>query len=426
MAPPASNMLRILRLATEQRASDIYLAAHSPVTLRIEGRCVPANQQALPPGLPMALLQEILPADQLAALRASGELNTAYELPGTGNFRISAMRQRGAYSAVIRHIPERIPTLASLGVPAVLRELVMQQRGLVLLVGAAGAGKSTTLAAMIEHRNRQAGGHILTVEDPIEYRFRNDKAIINQREVGADTESFATALRNGLRQAPDLIMIGEIRDRGTMDAALMYAQTGHLCLATLHASNSQHALHRILSFYALETRSALLGDLAAALRAIVSQRLIPGVDGKRVLASEVLLNTNLVADLIRKGDVSGVREAMDKAMAEGSCTFEDSIARLVQAHRITREEGLAYADSATNLLWRLQNATAQPQAVLPEDGEAADNAPAFVELSVAVAASDYADPAFAPTAAAAFLDSAPGALDDAPRAAAADGPPTAK
>jgi ABC-type oligopeptide transport system ATPase subunit len=231
----------------------------------------------------------------------------------------------------------------------------MEKRGLLLVVGATGSGKSTTLASMIDSRNEQLTGHILTIEDPVEYQFKNKKSIVNQREIGSDTQSLQTALKNALRQAPDVILIGEIRDRETMSAAIAYAQSGHLCLATLHGNNSYHALNRILSFYPVEVRPTMLGDLASALKAMVSQRLVRTVEGGRVPAVEVMLNTKLVAELMEKGDFSGVKEAMEKSMAEGSQTFEEDMARLIMEGKVDRKEGLAYADSPTNLMWRLQN-----------------------------------------------------------------------
>ncbi|MBC7939777.1 MAG: Flp pilus assembly complex ATPase component TadA, partial [Chitinophagaceae bacterium] len=248
-----------------------------------------------------------------------------------------------------------IPALETLGVPPLMSKLILDKRGLILMVGATGTGKSTTLASMIEWRNQQMTGHILTIEDPIEFLFSNKKSIVNQREVGRDTQSLQIALKNALRQAPDCILIGEIRDRETMTSAISYALSGHLVLATLHANNSYHALGRILSFYSPEARPTLLADLAAGLRAVVSQRLLRASIGGRVPAVEVLLNTKLVSELIEKGDLSAVKEAVEKSMAEGSRTFEEDIARLIGEGLISRDEGLAYADSPTNLLWRLQN-----------------------------------------------------------------------
>ena len=348
-------MERILRLMADKKASDVYLTAHAPAMIKINGQTIPINSQVLPPEAPRNLLSEIIPSTRMEELQETGELNMAVPLEALGNFRVSAFRQRGNVAVVIRFIPGDIPALDSLNVAPVLADLVMEKRGLVLMVGATGAGKSTTLAAMIDHRNECASGHVLTIEDPIEYVYKNKKSVVNQREIGPDTASLQIALKNALRQAPDVILIGEIRDRETMSAAIAYAQSGHLCLATLHANNSYQALNRILSFYPVEVRPTMLGDLAAALRAIVSQRLLRTHTGSRVPAMEVLLNTSLIADLIQKADFSGVREAMEKSLADGSQSFEQDLARLINDGLVTRNEGLAQADSPNNLLWRLQN-----------------------------------------------------------------------
>jgi twitching motility protein PilU len=283
---------------------------------------------------------------------------------------------------VVRHIPADIPPLHSLGVPPVLSELVLQKRGLVLMVGATGAGKTTTLASMLDLRNERLPGHILTLEDPIEFVFQNKRSVVNQREIGTDTVSLHVALRNALRQAPDVILIGEIRDRETMTAALAYAQSGHLCLATLHANNSDQALHRILSFYPPEGRAVLQGDLAASLRAIVSQRLLRTLEGGRTPAMEVLLNTALVSDLIARGDFMAVKDAMAQSLAEGSQTFEQDIARLILSGVVDQKEGMLHSDSPNNLLWRLQNDfTARKAAPEPEDH---DDEPSFTEITLDV------------------------------------------
>src|SRR5450830_440856 len=351
----SGTMERILRLMSEKKASDVYLSAHSPALIRINGQCVPINSHLLPPEAPRNLLAEILPPNRIEELEELNELNIGWSLAGVGRFRISAMRQRGSIAAVIRYISVDIPPLDTLGVPMILGQLIMEKRGLLLMVGATGAGKSTTMASIIDHRNANATGHILTIEDPMEFLFKNKRSVINQREVGTDTESAEIALKNALLQAPDVILIGEIRDRETMSAAITYAQTGHLCLATLHANNSHQALNRILSFYPVEVRQTMLGDLASALKAIVSQRLLRTLAGGRAPAVEILLNTTLIAELIGKGDFAGVKEALEKSMAEGSQTFEQDIARMIGTGVIDRKEGLANADSATNLMWRLQN-----------------------------------------------------------------------
>ena len=381
-APAPGTMERILRLMGEKRASDVYLSAHSPALIKINGQCVPINAQMLPADAPKNLLAEVLPPERMAELEESGELNMGFPLAGVGRFRVSAMRQRGTIAAVIRYIAVDVPSLDDLNIPLVLGELIMEKRGLLLMVGATGAGKSTTLASMLDYRNENATGHILTIEDPIEFLFRNKKSVVNQREIGTDTQSLQVALKNALRQAPDVILIGEIRDRETMSAALAYAQSGHLCLATMHANNSYQALNRILSFYPVEVRETMLGDLAAALKAVVSQRLLRTTAGKRTPAVEIMLNTKLISELIEKGDFSGVKEAMEKSMAEGSQGFEQDIARLIVSGVVERKEGLANADSPTNLMWRMQNDFSQKvqEIAQPEEDEEAS----FTEITLDV------------------------------------------
>ena len=378
-----ANMERVLRLMSEKGASDVYLSSNSPILIKINGQLLQLSDQPLTHAQPRQLLAELLSPTQLEELEETGELNVAVGLPGVGSFRLSAFKQRGSIAAVFRCIPFLIPTLESLNVPAVLNTLILEKRGLILMVGATGAGKSTTLASMLEQRNQQLAGHILTIEDPIEFLFNNKKSVVNQREVGRDTQSLQIGLKNALRQAPDCIMIGEIRDRETMTAAISYALSGHLVLTTLHANNSYHALGRILSFYAPEARPALLADLAAGLRSIVSQRLLRATAGGRIPAVEVMLNTKLVSELIERGDFSGVKEAMEKSLAEGSQTFEQDLARLINNGIVTRDEGLAYADSPTNLMWRLQNDMAPVSRIAPKRDESDDKA-VFTEMTLDV------------------------------------------
>ena len=378
------TMERILRLMADKKASDVYLSAHSPALIKINGQALPVNSQVLPPDAPLNLLAEILPPERIEELKKTGELNMGWPLAGVGNFRISGFRQRGSYAAVIRYIPNDIPPLESLRLPPILADLVMEKRGLLLMVGATGAGKSTTLASMLDHRNATTLGHILTIEDPMEFIFTNKKSVINQREVGTDTQSMDIALKNALRQAPDVILIGEISDRETMTAVIAYAQSGHLCLATMHASNSNQALNRILNFYPVEVRNTMLGDLSAALKAIVSQRLLRNAAGERIPAVEVMLNTKLISELIEKGDFSSVKDAMEKSITEGSQTFELDIARLIAEKTVTRKEGLQHADSPTNLMWRLENdfnAASKPPV---EPAQDPDNEPSFTEITLDV------------------------------------------
>ena len=376
-------MERVLRLMADKHASDVYLSANTPILIKINGQILQLSDQPLSPTQPRQLLAELLTPSQLEDLEDTGELNVGIGITGVGSFRLSAFRQRGTIAAVFRHIPHDIPALGSLNLPQVLNTLVLEKRGLILLVGATGTGKSTTLAAMLEQRNQQIAGHILTIEDPIEFMFSNKRSMVNQREVGRDTQSLQVALKNALRQAPDCIYIGEIRDRETMTAAISYALSGHLVVSTLHANNSYHALGRILSFYSPESRPALLADLAAGLRAIVSQRLVRASAGGRMPAVEVLLNTKLVSELIEQGDFNGVKEAMEKSLAEGSQTFEAELARLIGEGFITRDEGLAYADSPTNLMWRLQN-DMEPVSRLAPKKEESDDQPTFTDITLDV------------------------------------------
>ncbi len=377
-------MERILKLMAEKKASDVYLSAFAPATIKINGQSVPINSQHLPADAVKNLLAEVLPATRIEELEETNELNMAHAIDGVGNFRISAMKQRGTYAAVIRYIASEIPLLETLNVPAGLADMIMEKRGLILMVGATGAGKSTTLAAMMDYRNQRMPGHILTVEDPVEFIFTNKKSIVNQREVGSDTMAMQTALKNALRQAPDVILIGEIRDRETMSAAIAYAQSGHLCLATMHANNSYQALNRILSFYPVEVRPTLLGDLSSALKAIVSQRLMRTVQGTRTPAVEIMYNTKLVQDLIEKGDFSGVKEAMEKSMTDGSQTFEQDIARLIVEGTVERKEGINHSDSPTNLMWRLANDFANAKKAAEEPADEEDTGPSFTEITLDV------------------------------------------
>ena len=379
------TMERIFRLMSEKQASDVFLSANAPVMIKINGQSVPVNTQLLPVDGPRNLLAEVVPPTRMEELEETGELNMGVALPGVGRFRISAMRQRGTIAAVIRFIDGEIPSLHALKLPSIIGNLVMERRGLLLGVGATGSGKSTTLAAMIDSRNEAVSGHILTLEEPIEFLFRNKKSVVNQREIGTDAATLQVALKNALRQAPDVILLGEIRDRETMSAALSYAQSGHLVLATMHASNSYQALTRILSFYPVEVRPSLLGDLASGLRAVISQRLLRTVNGARVPAVEVLLNTKLVAELMEQGNFSAVRDAMVNSIAEGSQTFEAAIATLVTDGLVEREEGMAHADSPTNLLWRLQNdfmGKNRPNSATPEVDP--DDTPSFTEIVLEV------------------------------------------
>jgi twitching motility protein PilU len=376
---------RLFQLMKEKNASDMFFAVNSPVHIKINGNLIPINQNKLEPENIEVLLAEIASPEQMAELERENELNMGISVPKLGRFRLSAFRQRGSISAVFRFVPANIPPLAELGLPPVLSELIMEKRGLLLVVGATGSGKSTTIASMLDHRNEQRSGHILTLEDPIEYLFKNRKSIVNQREIGSDAASFDVALRNSMRQAPDCILIGEIRDKDTMAAALAYAQSGHLVLATLHANNSYNALNRIISFYPIENRPALLQDLSSAVKAIVSQRLVRSKEGgRRQAAVEIMVNTRYVADLIEKGEIGEIKEAMDKSLSPGSQSFEKALLELVQAGLISQDEALANADSATNLLWLINNG---PDSQAAKDEAAARSAedaagPSFTEFTL--------------------------------------------
>jgi len=351
-------MKRLFQLMADKKASDIFLSIGAPINIKINGNAMPVNQTILTSSAVQSLLYEVLNEHQVREFEEELELNTAYTMEGVGTFRISAFRQKGTPAVVVRYIPGSVPPLDSLGLPSVLKEIVMQKRGLILMVGATGSGKSTSLAAMIDYRNAERSGHILTLEDPVEFIFKNRKSIINQREVGTDTKAFHTALKNALRQAPDVILIGEIRDRETMSMALQYAQSGHVCMATLHANNSYHAMNRIISFYPLENRPTLLLDLSASLQAVVSQRLVRTKAGMRKPACEVLLNTRHISELIEKGEINEMKEAMEKSMAPGSQTFEQALFKLFIDGEITQDEAMLNADSATNMLWLINQATA--------------------------------------------------------------------
>ncbi len=385
----SGNMERVLRLMTEKNASDVYLSANTPILIKINGQILQLSDQPLKHTQPRQLLAEILTPQQLEDLDETGELNVGIGISQVGSYRLSAFRQRGSIAAVFRCIPYAIPELSSLNVPPVLSEMILEKRGLILMVGATGTGKSTTIAAMLEMRNQTLPGHILTIEDPIEFLFSNKKSVVNQREVGRDTASLQIALKNALRQAPDCILIGEIRDRETMTSAISYSLSGHLVVATMHANNSYHALGRILSFYTPESRPALLSDLSSGLRAIVSQRLVRTTQGSgRVPAVEVLLNTKHIAELIERGEVGDIKEAMEKSMAQGCQTFEDDIARLIKEGRITRDEGVAFADSPTNLLWKLENDTTPANGKLAEQEKPPEPDVAFTDITLDVKPDD--------------------------------------
>ncbi|MDO4905837.1 MAG: PilT/PilU family type 4a pilus ATPase [Lautropia sp.] len=350
----------LLETMAKKKASDLFISVGSPIQLKINGQMHAVNQTRLNPTQVEGLLRKVISEREWERFVEENELNIGYGLTGVGSFRLSLFRQRNTTAAVIRYIPGDVPAFDSLGLPSVLKELIMQPRGLLLMVGATGAGKTTTLASMIDYRNANRTGHILTLEDPIEFVFRNQQSIVNQRQIGTDAKDLNTALKSALRQAPDCILIGEIRDLDAMNAAITYAQSGHLVLATLHANNAAHALNRIVGFYQPENRDALLSDLSTTLRAIVSQRLLRSKSGSRVPAVEVMLNTNHVSELISTGRVSEIPDAINNSLAAGAQSFDYSLISLLRAGKISREDALQYSDSPTNLLWLLENGDEAP------------------------------------------------------------------
>jgi len=376
-------MDRLFRLMNDKKASDLFLMVNSPIHIKINGQVLPINQQKMDNATIKTLLGEVLTAEQLEKLEQDKELNLGIPVRGVGSFRLSAFRQRGSISAVFRYIPFDIPALEELHVPPILGDIILEKRGLVLVVGATGSGKSTTIASMINHRNAMKTGHILTLEDPIEFLYSNKKSLISQREIGIDADSLQMALKNALRQAPDCIMIGEIRDRETMSEAIAYAQSGHLVIATLHANNSYHALTRIINFYPLETRPSLLSDLAVTIKAIVSQRLVATTTQVRRPAVEVLMNTRHIAELIEQGDINQIKEAIEKSLSAGSQTFEQALLQLIQEGVVTQDEALANSDSPTNLYWLINNAqSGQKAPELPKPPK--DDGPTFTEFTLNV------------------------------------------
>ena len=381
---------KLFQLMAEKRASDIYVSAGAPIHIKIEGTTVPINAQVMDPTLIQRMAYEMMSPEQIERFEQTKEMNLSFGRSDVGNFRVNVFWQRGSIAIVVRFIQGNIPAIDSLGLPPVLSDLIMEKRGLILVVGATGSGKSTTMASMLDHRNINRAGHILTVEDPIEYLFRHRKSVVNQREIGMDTSSWENALKNAMRQAPDCILIGEIRDRETMQAALAYAQTGHLCLATLHANNAYHAMNRIINFFAIENRPLLFLDLSVSLKAIISQRLVKKPDGMRTPAVEILLNTRHIQELIERGEINSIKEAMEQSMAPGSQTFEQDLFRLYRENVITLDEALANADSPTNLSWLINNSqfgTAagqdNPKQVGNIDFDVADeNGASFTEFSL--------------------------------------------
>lgn len=340
----------LLALMVEKNGSDLYLTVGSPPVMKIDGRAVSLGTDMLKPGQVLSLAKEILGMERLQEFQHEKEVNMAISATGIGRFRVNGFYQRGELSFVLRAIKTQIPTLEQLKLPPILKDLAMTSRGLVLFVGATGSGKSTSLASMIQYRNQNAAGHILTIEDPIEYIHKNSKSIVNQREVGIDTLNYERALENALREAPDVILIGEVRNRDTMDHAMAYAETGHLCMSTLHANNANQAVERIINFFPEDRKKQLLMDLSLNLKAVVSQRLLPiKGQGGRIAAMEVLINTPAIADLIYKGEVGLLKEAMGRTNDIGMQTFDQSLLRLYADGLVEYEDALRAADSQNDL-----------------------------------------------------------------------------
>jgi len=343
-----------LKMLAEKEGSDLYFSTGAPPSAKFNGVMKPLGKSKAPPGWVDSLAQEIMNDKQSADFAEVPEMNLALSLPDVGRFRVNIFKQRNETSMVIRNIVTEIPNKDDLGLPEVLSKMIMAKRGLILFVGGTGSGKSTSLAALIDYRNTNSTGHIVTIEDPVEYIHPHKGCIVNQREVGMDTLSFADALKNTLRQAPDVILIGEIRDRETMEHALAFAETGHLAISTLHANNANQALDRIINFFPDERHKQLLSDLSINLQAFVSQRLIPTVDGKRCAAIEILLNSGRVADLIREGAVTEIKEVMEKSEGMGMRTFDSALYHLYQDGKISLDETLKNADAANNLRLRIE------------------------------------------------------------------------
>jgi len=343
-----------LKLMTEKGASDMFLTTGAPVNIKVEGKLYPLGNTGMPSGMVKKIAYSLMDEGQVPQFEKNLELNMAIAVKDTGRFRINVFKQRGEVGMVIRAIKSEIPTIEQLRLPPLFKTIIMEPRGLVLLVGATGSGKSTTLASMIDHRNANSPGHILTIEDPIEYLYRHKKSVVNQREVGLDTHSYNEALKNAMREAPDVILIGEIRDADTMEAAITFSETGHLCLATLHSNNADQTIERILNFFPEAAHKNILMNVALNLKAVISQRLVMGKDGRRLPAVEVLINTPHIRDLLRRGQVHEVKEAMDRSLQEGMQTFDQSLYGLYKEGKIELEEALNHADSRDGLALKIR------------------------------------------------------------------------
>jgi twitching motility protein PilU len=367
------NLAQLLVEMVARQASDLFISVDAPPMINVEGRMSALNEQVIDEPMAHALVRSILDEEQLRTYQSDLELNIALQVPDAGRFRVNLFYQRGAPAAVCRYIKDRIPSIDELGLPDKLNEIIMAQRGLVLVVGGTGTGKSTTLAAMIDFRARNEGGHVLTIEDPIEFVHGHSKALVNQREVGIDTHSYENALKNALREAPDVIMIGEVRDQDTMQQALSYAETGHLCVATLHANNANQALERIINFFPESAHAQILMDISMHLNAIVSQRLCLGIDRKRVAAMELMFNTGHVSELIRQGKLGEIKEAMSRSEGAVHKTFDQALYELYEEEKISENEALRQADSRNNLALNIRSNAARAGGVFSLDKELSFN-----------------------------------------------------
>jgi len=343
-----------LKLMTEKGASDMFLTTGAPVHIKVEGKLYPLGNTGLPGGMVKKIAYSLMDEGQVPAFERDLEMNMALAVKDAGRFRVNVFKQRGEVGMVIRAIKSEIPSIEALRLPQIIKDLVMEPRGLILVVGSTGSGKSTALAAMIDHRNQHTSGHILTIEDPIEFLHRHKKSIVNQREVGLDTHSYHSALRNAMREAPDVILIGEILDTTTMEASIAFSETGHLCLATLHSNNADQTLERILNFFPESAHKNILMNLSLNLKAVISLRLVMGKDGKRVPAVEILINTPMIRDLIRRGQVHEVKEAMDRSLQEGMQTFDQALYALYREGKVELEEALRKADSRDGLALKIR------------------------------------------------------------------------
>ena len=367
--PPSSKdeLFTWLRHMNKYKGSDLFITTNFPPAMKVDGKITPITDEPLTSEKCMEIAFSIMSTKQIEEFSSTNECNFAISLPDTSRFRVNAMVQRGATALVFRSITSKIPNFDSLNLPPVLKDVVMKKRGLVIFVGGTGSGKSTSLAAMVDHRNENCQDHIITIEDPIEFVHQHKKSIITQREVGVDTENWFAALKNTLRQAPDVILIGEIRDRETMDYALAFAETGHLCLATLHANNSNQALDRIINFFPEERRTQLLTDLSLNLQAFISQRLIPREGGKgRVAAVEILLNSPIISEMIQKGEIHGIKEMMKKSTAMGMQTFDQALYELYERGDISFQDAIKNADSAHDLRLDIQLRSRRAQNAGPD------------------------------------------------------------